>query len=421
MRRAVRAPLRSRSVLITTVEPWRKTSGSLKRAPALSTPCAIPSTIRCGVLSALPSSSLPAAASKYATSVKVPPISAARRLPLIITARTDGGRRPCGGIKMNMFMLTRFLAALTFAFAAVAQAQSWPAKPIQVIVNVAPAGTADVTARLLAPRLAEALGQPIVIDNRSGGDGYVGMEAVARAEPDGYLLLYSPGSRIMMAPHLVQRADLDPVKALAPVAPTGRISLFLMVHPGVPAKDLAGFLQYARSNPGKINYGTPGTGTAPHIAAEVFSREAGVTMTHIPYKGAGPVLRDLLGGQIDLAFDSGTGLPQAKAGKLRLLAVVGAQRRSDFPDVPTVEEAGFKGVDGGPHFGFYAPARTPRAIVERFNREVAKLMQEPAIRERFEAQGLEVAPPMTGDAFAGYVRAESDRYAKLLPQLGLAK
>jgi len=323
---------------------------------------------------------------------------------------------------MNMFMLRALLAAFALAFAAApARAQSWPAKPIQLIVNVAPAGTADVTARLLAPRLAEALGQPLVVDNRSGGDGYVGMEAVARAEPDGYLLLYSPGSRVMMAPHLVQRADIDPVKALAPVAPTGRISLFVMVNPAVPAKDFAGFLQYARAHPGKINYGTPGTGTAPHIAAEVFSREAGVTMTHIPYKGAGPVLRDLLGGQIDLAFDSGTGLPQAKAGKLRLLAIVGSQRRPDFPDVPTVEEAGFRGVDGGPHFGFYAPARTPRAIVERFNREVARLMQEPAIRERFEAQGLEVASPMNAEAFATYVRAESDRYAKLLPQLGLAK
>jgi len=300
-----------------------------------------------------------------------------------------------------------------------AQAQSWPSKPVQVIVNVAPAGTADVTARLLAPRLAEALGQAVVVDNRSGGDGYVGMDAVVRAEPDGHTLLYTPGSRIMIAPHLVKRADLDPVKALLPVAPTGRISLFLMSHPHLPAASLAEFIRYAKANPGKLNYGTPGNGTAPHIAVEIFQREAGIAMTHIPYKGAGPVMKDLLGGQIDLAFDSGTGLPQVRAGKLRLLAVAASQRRADFPEAPTFEEAGFKGVDGGPHFAFYAPLGTPRAVVERFNREVAKLMQRPEIRERFEAQGLEVAPPMTPEAFSAYVRAEYDRYARLVPEIGL--
>ena len=317
--------------------------------------------------------------------------------------------------------MIRALAVLLLAASAGAQAQSWPAKPLHVVVNVAPAGTADVTARLLALRLGEALGQSVVVDNRPGGDGYVGIDAVAHAEPDGYTLLYAPGSRIMIAPHIVQRADLDPVKSLLPVAPTGRISLFLVTYPAVPGKDLAGFLQHARANPGKVNYGTPGNGTAPHIAAEIFSREAGIKMTHIPYKGAGPVMKDLLGGQIDLAFDSGTGLPQVKAGKLRLLAVAASRRRADFPDVPTFEEAGFKGVDGGPHFAFYAPLGTPRAVVERLNGEVAKLMQEPAIRERFEAQGLEVAPPMTAEEFAAYVRAESARYAKLVPEIGLAK
>lgn len=321
-----------------------------------------------------------------------------------------------------MLIAARFAAAFAaLILSGSAAAQTWPAKPVQVIVNVAPAGTADVTARLLAPRLAEALGQAVVVDNRGGGDGYVGFDAVVRAEPDGYTLLYTPGSRVMIAPHIVRRADLDPVKSLLPVAPTGRISLFLMAHPGVLASDLAGLLRYARANPGKLNYGTPGNGTAPHIAGEIFSREAGITMAHIPYKGAGPVLKDLLGGQIDLAFDSGTGLPQAKAGKLRLLAVAASRRRADFPDAPTFEEAGFKGVDGGPHFAFYAPLRTPPQIVERLNREVVRLMQDAAIRERFEAQGLEVAPPMTPDAFAAYVRSESERYAKIIPEIGLAK
>ena len=290
----------------------------------------------------------------------------------------------------------RNLLSVMLCAASLAQAQPWPAKPVHVIVNVAPAGTADVTARLLAPRLAEALGQGVVVENRGGGDGYVGIDAVVRAEPDGYTLLYAPGSRIMIAPHIVRRADLDPVALLLPVAPTGRISLFLMAHPSVPGKDLAGFVQYARANPGKVNYGTPGNGTAPHIAAEIFSREAGIRMTHIPYKGAGPVMQDLL-------------------------AVAASRRRADFPDAPTFEEAGFKGVDGGPHFAFYAPLGTPRPVVERLNRVMATLMQDAAIRERFEAQGLEVAPPMSPEVFAAYVRSESERYAKLIPEIGLAK
>src|SRR6185503_18022116 len=318
-----------------------------------------------------------------------------------------------------MLVTGRFIATLAALVVSTSAVAQWPAKPVHVIVNVAPAGTADVTARLLAPRLSEALGQGVVIDNRGGGDGYVGFDAVVRAEPDGYTLLYTPGSRVMIAPHIVRRADLDPVKSLLPVAPTGRISLFLMAHPGVPGSDLAGFLQHARANPGKLNYGTPGNGTAPHIAGEIFSREAGIRMAHIPYKGAGPVLKDLLGGQIDLAFDSGTALPQVRSGKLRLLAVAASRRRADFPDAPTFEEAGFKGVDGGPHFAFYAPPNTPPAVVARFNREVAKAMQEAAIRERFEAQGLEVAEPMSVEAFGAYVRAESERYGKLLPEIGL--
>src|SRR6202008_123536 len=156
---------------------------------------------------------------------------------------------------------------------------------------------------------------------------------------------------------------LDPVASLLPVAPTGRISLFLMAHPNVPGKDLAGFVQYARANPGKVNYGTPGNGTAPHIAAEIFSREAGVRMTHIPYKGAGPVMQDLLRGGVATPFAPGPGLPQAKSGKLRLLAVAASRRRADFPDAPTFAEAGFRGVDGGAHLAFHATRPKPPAVL----------------------------------------------------------
>jgi len=310
-----------------------------------------------------------------------------------------------------------FLAALVWAGAAFSQ--PWPAKPVRVIVNVAPGGVADVTMRLLGARLTETLGQAFIVENRAGGDGYIGFEAVGRADPDGYTMLYSPGSSMMIAPHIVKRADLDPTKLLTPVAATGRVSLYVMTHPKVPVANFNEFMAFARANPGKLNYGTPGNGTSPHIATEVFNREAGVKLNHVPYKGAGPALKDLLGGVIDLAFDPGVGLAQAKAGKLRMIAVAGPSRHPDFPDVPTLEENGIRGVDGGPYFGFYATAGAPRAAIERLNREVLRIMQEPQVRERFQALAVDLAPSMTPAEFAAYVKAEWERYSKLIPELGI--
>jgi tripartite-type tricarboxylate transporter receptor subunit TctC len=315
--------------------------------------------------------------------------------------------------------MKRFLALLGLIFATSLWGQSWPTRPVRVIVNVAPGGVADVTARVLGARLTETLGQPFVIENRAGGDGYIGFEAVGRADPDGYSFLYSPGSSMMIAPHIVNRPDLDPTKVLTPVVPTGRVSLYVLTHPNVPVSSFKEFLAYARANPGKLNYGTPGNGTSPHIATEVFNREAKVKMNHIPYKGAGPALKDLLGGVIDLTFDPGVGLAQAKAGKLRMIVVAGPNRHPDFPDVTTLEENGIHGVDGGPHFAFYATAGAPREAIERLNREVIRLMQEPQVRERFKALAVELAEPMTPAEFAAYVKSEYDRYAKLIPELGI--
>ena len=311
-------------------------------------------------------------------------------------------------------------AALAAVFAISAHAQQWPAKPVRVIVNVAPGGVADVTARVLSARLTETMGQAFVVENRAGGDGYIGFEAVARAD-DNHTVIYSPGSSMMIAPHIVKRADLDPTKALAPIAATGGVSLYVLLHPNVPAQNFDQFLAHLRANPGKLNYGTPGNGTSPHIATEVFNREAKVTMNHVPYKGAGPALKDLLGGQIDLAFDPGVGVPQAKAGKLRMVAVAGPVRHADFPDVPTLEEKGIKGVDGGPHFGFYGPTSMPRDAVERLNREVLKLMKEPLVLERFKALAVNLAQPMTPEQFGAYVRSEHARYGKLLPELKIGQ
>jgi tripartite-type tricarboxylate transporter receptor subunit TctC len=311
------------------------------------------------------------------------------------------------------------LLALLFFFCTTAIAQPWPGKPVRVIVNVAAGGVADVTMRMLGARMTEALGQSFLVENRAGGDGYIGFDAVARSDPDGYTLLYSPGSSMMIAPHIVNRPDLDPLKALAPIAATGRVSLYVITHPERPFKTFAEFLAHARANPGKLNYGTPGNGTSPHIATEVFNREARVKLSHVPYKGAGPALQDLIGGQIDIVFDPGVGIAPARAGKVRMLAIAGPSRHPDFPDVPTLEENGIKGVDGGPHFGFYAPASTPRETLGRINSEVLKAMQHPPVRERFKALAVDVAEPMTPEQFAAYVRAEHARYGKLIPQLGI--
>jgi len=316
-------------------------------------------------------------------------------------------------------MTRAIVAAAALALSAVVHAQQWPSKPVRVIVNVAAGGVADVTMRVLGARLSETLGQPFLVENRAGGDGYIGFDAVARAEPDGHTLLYSPGSSMMIAPHIVNRADLDPTRALVPIAATGRVSLYVLAHPGQPYKNFAEFLAYARANPGKLNYGTPGNGTSPHIATEVFNRAAGVKLNHVPYKGAGPALKDLLGGQIDLAFDPGIGLTQAKAGKLRMIAIAGPQRHPDFPDVPTLGENGIRGVDGGPHFGLYGPAAMPREAVSRINSELLKAMQDPTVAARFKALAVDVAPPMSPEQFASYVRSEHERYARLISELGI--
>jgi tripartite-type tricarboxylate transporter receptor subunit TctC len=318
--------------------------------------------------------------------------------------------------------MKRILATLlSVGFCLAAHAQQWPTKPVRVIVNVAPGGVADITARVLGAKLQETLGQPFVVENRPGGDGYIGFEPVARGEADGYTFVYAPGSTVMIAPHIVKRSDLDPVKALAPVAATGSVSLYVMTHPSLPTSTFKEFLAHARANPGKLNYGTPGNGTSPHIAVEVFNREAGVKLTHVPYKGAGPALKDLLGGVIHLAFDPGVGLPSAKAGKLRLIAIAGPRRHPDFPDVPTLEENGIKGVDGGPYFGFYTTAGAPREPIQRMNQAVAKAMQDPTVRERFRTLAVDLADPMTPEQFAAYVKTEYDRYAKLIPELGIAR
>ena len=300
-----------------------------------------------------------------------------------------------------------------------AAAQEWPVRPLRVIVNVAPGGVSDILARMMAPMLGEALGQPVVVENRGGGEGLIGIEAVARAEPDGYTICMSPGSSIVITPHLVSRKDLDPLEVLVPIAPAVKSTQYLVVHPSSPAKTLEEFIALAKKS-NRMNYGSAGTGTGLHISAELFRREIGFEATHIPYKGAGPALNDLLGAQFDFMFDPGSGVGAIKSGKLRLLAVTGTQRHPDYPDTPTFEERGVRSVDGGTYFGFYATKGTPAAIVQRLNTVIARAVQQPDSRKRFATMGAEIGV-MTPAQFAAYVRVESERYAKLIRDFNIKR
>lgn len=283
-------------------------------------------------------------------------------------------------------------ALLAIAMPTAALAQAWPSKPVRLVVNFPPGGAADQIARSLTQPLQEALGQPIVIENRSGAGGNIGGEAVSKAAPDGYTFLMSSGGMVSVNPYIYPRMSFDPTKDLIPVASAARVLVFLVTQPSFPAKDAKAFLAYLKANPGKLSYGSPGNGSSPHLAAEMMKSQAGVFATHVPYRGAAPALNDLLAGQVDFLFDPGIAIPHIKAGKLKLLAIGSMTRSPLFPEVPTLDEVGLKGFDADTFFGIYAPAGTPPDVVARMNREVNRALTLPGPRERISALGGEPAP-----------------------------
>ena len=240
-----------------------------------------------------------------------------------------------------MHPLTRCLIGAAFALAPLtpAQAQAWPTKSVRLVVNFAPGGSTDVIARSMAQKLSETLGQPVVVDNRVGASGNIGLEIVARSAPDGYTLLHSSDGPILINPHLM-KMGIDVAKDLLPVAPTGGSAMFVIARPGIPSRNLAEFLAYARANPGKLNYGSAGNGTLQHVTIEMMMAEAKFKAVHVPYKGSQAVLVDLLGGQVDFTVDLGAAIPHIRSGKLRLLGVPWKTRSPIFPDTPTLIEQG---------------------------------------------------------------------------------
>ena len=294
-----------------------------------------------------------------------------------------------------------------------ASAQTWPTKPIRVIVAFPPGGAADQIIRALQPGLQTALGQPVVIETRAGANGMIAGEAVAKAPPDGYTLLMTSGGMVSVNPHLYAKLPIDPAKDLIPVAAAARIAVFLTTNPKVPAANIGEFIRYLKANPGKLSYGSPGTGSSPHLAAEMFKAQTGTFALHVPYRGAAPALQDLLAGQLDFHFDPGIGLPQVKAGKLNLLAVASPKRSALFPDVPTLDEAGLKGFDADSIFGLYAPTGTPADVVARVNREVNALLSNTAVRERIVALGGDPLP-LTPAQFGARAADDSKRFGEII-------
>ena len=325
-------------------------------------------------------------------------------------------RNPRRRLALTLAGAACMAAALATPLAA--HAQAWPAKPIRVVVNFPPGGAADQLARLVGQPLSEALGQPVVVENRGGANGNIGGEVVARAPADGYTLLMSSGGMVSVNPHLYEKMPFDPAKDLVPVAAAARVLVYLVIRPELPPKNIQEFIAYLKARPGKLSYGSPGVGSSPHLAGEMFKSQTGTFATHVPYRGAAPALQDLLAGQIDYYFDPGIALQQVKAGKLRLLAVGSPQRSPLFPHVPTLAEAGLKGFDADTVFGFYAPAGTPAPVIARLNTEINKVLALPMVKERIQQLGGEAAPG-TPAAFHDRAMADSTRFGAIIEERGI--
>ena len=307
----------------------------------------------------------------------------------------------------------RFAALIFALLAASASAQSsWPAKPIRLISPFPPGAVVDTLCRTLAVPLGEALGQPVLVENRPGAGGNIGMEIVAKAPADGYTIGMGGIAQHAINPSVYASMPFDPVRDFAPIIFVARNINVLVVHPSLPAHDVRELIAYARANPGKLSFGSAGAGTSQHLAGELFKQLAGVDMTHVPYKGAGPAVTDLLAGQIPLMFvDISAVLGHVRAGKLRALGVT-SRNRTPLLDVPTIAEQGLPGFEVNAWFGLLAPAGTPREIVARLNAETAKVLRSGATLERLQGLGLAVDPG-TPEDFAALIASELARWGSI--------
>ena len=312
------------------------------------------------------------------------------------------------------------LVAALCAATAVAQgpAQAYPNKPIRLIVPVAPGGGTDFTARLIGQKLNEAWGQPVIVDNRPGAAGNIGVELAAKAPADGYTLVM-PITSFPINPNLYAKLPFDTIKDLAPIVLCASAPLVLVVHPSLPAKSVSDLIALARAKPGALNFANSGSGTGAHLAGELFKRMAGVEIVSVAYKGGGPAVVALIAGEVQMYFSTvPAALPQVKAGKLRMLGVTSTRRVPELPDVPTVAESGLAGFDVVPWFGLFTPAGTPRPVIQKLNAEIVKILDAPDTRQRLSGHGL-IPGGGKPEELGAFLKAEIAKWAKLIKEAGI--
>jgi len=313
----------------------------------------------------------------------------------------------------------RLLVCLLFAaFASAVAAQSdYPSRPIRLIVTVPPGGAADFIARLVGGKLSESLGQPVLVENRGGAGGTIAADAVAKAAPDGYTLLQNSITTHGVGPHLYSKLPYDPVKDFAAVSGLALLPLVMAVNADVPAKNVQELLSLSKTS--SLNFASSGNGGAPHMAAELFKSVTGAAITHVPYKGSGPAVADLVGGRVQIMFDAPPSLiAHIRSGKLRVLAAASEQRNRLLPEAPTFAELGHPKVSVSLWYGLLAPAGTPAAVITRLNSELSKVLQSADVRERLQGQGAEPMPG-SADAFARFMTQEMAKWAPVVKQAGV--
>ena len=311
------------------------------------------------------------------------------------------------------------LAIAGAVFPAVTDAQNYPAKSIRLIVPFPPGGSTDLMGRVLGAKLGEAFGHQVIVENRPGASGMIGNELVARATPDGYLLTLGTIGAMSVNQSLFKSVPYHSTRDFAPITLTGNVENLLVVHPSVPVHNVKELIALAAGKPGMLIFASSGTGNAPHLAGELFNQLVKVKLVHLPYKGGGPAMIDLVAGQVSLSFASmPSSLPFAKSGKLRALAVGGVKRSPAAPEIPTVAENGLPGFEITDWQGLLAPAKTPVAVIERLHRETLRILNEREVKERLAAAGLQVVTT-TPSQFADFIRAEIDKWGKVIRTAGI--
>ena len=310
-------------------------------------------------------------------------------------------------------------AVLALAAGNAAADSNYPTRPVRLIVGYPPGGSTDIAARLIGQRLSPVFQQTVVIDNRAGASGTIGATIVVKSEPDGHTLSFAASPEVAIYRALMKSPPYDSLQDFVPVTLVGRVPFMLVVHPSVAAGTVKELIALAKAKPGSLNFASFGNGTSNHLVGEAFRAAAGINIVHIPYKGSAPAITDLLGGQVQMTFDTvPVVLPQVRAGKLRALAVATPKRSPLAPDVPTMDEAGVAGFTGGTWFGVLAPARTPAAVVERLNKEIAAILRAPDVVQMFTDRGIEPAGNSAAE-FRAFIEAESRRWLKVAQDAGV--